>query len=312
MKLKIYSYSILFIILSSTINSHSQNLTIEETLEYIEKLYNETNYNKTVIRHGEKINQRIEFNIDNDGYLISKSYLTGKLDNTSYYNELGFTTTAHLNDLNSKIKTSNSGGKTIIEIPCKYQNCITYQFKKSQKNYRDEWSFFVTQEYSAKKLVKALNYLFSLVEIRNFNRDENDPFSLENESLNKKQDIALTDNYGTYTLPVNIGGIINHFTLDTGASETTINSKLEKKLISNGAIKKENYLADGLYRIADGSIISQRRLILKEVVIGDLVIKNLIVSVGNSNSPLLLGRNFLDKFNNWSIDNESKLLTLNN
>lgn len=305
-------YLILLIVLFS-IEIQSQQLNIQETLNYIETLYNEANDNKSVLRDGKYVNQKNTYEINNDGIFIKKSYLTGTINRVNYNGDLGYTTKVHLNDLNPEISAYNSKGRTIIEVSCKYQNCISYQFQNSKKNYRNELRFFVTQEYSAKKLFKAIKYLLSLSELENFNRDKNDPFAnLKAKYENKPEIINLKDNNETYSLSINISGILNDFILDTGASETTISSTLEKKLISNGVIEKDLYLTDGLYRIADGSVITQSRVKLNDVRVGNLIVDNLIVSIGNSNSPFLLGRNFLDKFNNWSIDNDKKILKLNN
>ena len=44
--------------------------------------------------------------------------------------------------------------------------------------------------------------------------------------------------------------------------------------------------------------------------VGNFTVKNLIISVGDENSPLLLGKNFLDKFETWTIDNSKKTIKL--
>ena len=82
-----------------------------------------------------------------------------------------------------------------------------------------------------------------------------------------------------------------------------INQALERKLINDNILKKEHYLTPALYRIADGSIIEQRRLIIPSVTIGDFTIENVHASVGAGNVPLLLGKSVLDKFSKWSINN---------
>ncbi|WAC02976.1 retroviral-like aspartic protease family protein [Lacinutrix neustonica] len=95
-----------------------------------------------------------------------------------------------------------------------------------------------------------------------------------------------------------------------GASEISISLNLEDDLISKGLLKKEDYIESGLYRIADGSIISCRRIIIKELKVGNFTIKNVVASIGFKESPLLLGKSFLDNFKKWSIDNDLQLLIL--
>jgi len=44
--------------------------------------------------------------------------------------------------------------------------------------------------------------------------------------------------------------------------------------------------------------------------VGDIVLENVVGSVGSSNSSLLLGQSFLGRFKSWSIDNAKHELVL--
>ena len=79
-------------------------------------------------------------------------------------------------------------------------------------------------------------------------------------------------------------------------------------LMSNGTIKKENYLTPALYRVADGRIIEQRRLIIPHLTIGNFTVENVHAAVGVGTVPLLLGKSVLDKFSKWSINNLTSTL----
>ncbi len=168
-------------------------------------------------------------------------------------------------------------------------------------------------KYSAEKLLNALNYFFTLamnnvLEQRSY---DNDPFAPGNynphatsiKSTLSNSSIPLEKQGGVYHIDVTIGTTIEKFILDSGASEVLINQALERKLINDNILKKEHYLTPALYRIADGSIIEQRRLIIPSVTIGDFTIENVHASVGAGNVPLLLGKSVLDKFSKWSINN---------
>lgn len=81
------------------------------------------------------------------------------------------------------------------------------------------------------------------------------------------------------------------------------------ELVNKGFLKKEYYVSNGLYKIADGSIVICRRLIIPELTIGGFTLKNVNATVGNGDI-LLLGKSVLDKFKSWSIDNLKKALKL--
>ncbi len=141
-----------------------------------------------------------------------------------------------------------------------------------------------------------------------------DPFVLKkSQSISKNGNspskVILKKENGVTSLSVTVGGkITSKFILDSGAGECNISSELEKKLIANGIIKKTDYLVNGLYKLADGSIVENRRVKIPKMKIGNKTVSNVIVSIGTSDSPNLLGQSFLNKLDKWSIDNSKKTL----
>lgn len=302
--------SILLCLITSII--YSQKLTIEETLTYIENIENKYTIqdifldNETLMPDY-SIKKKVEYIFDKHNGTVSKStYTTQRGVRTNLY-----TQSFHINDINKKLYNSNSGPS----LTCRVNNCI--EIKSYHKNkYGNSLVIDIKQEYEINKVKLAFEYLFSLFDKLKLERDKDDPFAQfekENEvsfKNSKKDIIYLKEQNGTYRIPIIIGGISKKFVLDSGASDTTISSKLEAQLIKNGTVDKENYLNNALYRIADGSIISQRRFVLKTLKVGNFTVKNIIISVGNEDSPLLLGKNFLDKFETWIINNLNKTIEL--
>ncbi|MBC7749245.1 MAG: retroviral-like aspartic protease family protein [Methylotenera sp.] len=141
-----------------------------------------------------------------------------------------------------------------------------------------------------------------------------DPFLKKphNANIVKRQSkVLLIPENGIFKLNVTLGnGFLSKFVLDSGAGECSISSDLEKKLISENVIKKSDYLENGLYKLADGSIVENRRVRIEKIKIGTKTISNVVVSVGPPGSPNLLGQSFLNKLNNWSIDNSKNLLII--
>ncbi|MBK8310438.1 MAG: retroviral-like aspartic protease family protein [Chitinophagaceae bacterium] len=166
-------------------------------------------------------------------------------------------------------------------------------------------------------LYHGLKYLVSIAKEqipKEVDEVVDDPFLkreniLQNQAKKTESKISLIEENGVFSIKATIGGkVLTKFILDSGAGECNISSDLEKKLIENGIIKNTDYLNSGLYKLADGTIIENRRVKISKILIGNKQIKNVIVSIGPSNSPNLLGQSFLNKLDSWSIDNSKKIL----
>jgi|TARA_R110002051_G_scaffold230597_1_gene292586 aspartyl protease family protein len=290
---------VLILLLLITYASFSQKLTVEETLDYIEKIHNEHNKFKN---HPNGLLVR-KYEIKSDGFLKVTCYVGNKITSVE---------TAHLNDFSNNVELINDYNSFRVKINCSNRNC--FFIKSTPERYENQYEFHFAQEYYAKKLFNAVKYFVALIDESNYERDTDDPFAnFNNASVDENYQsskISLTEKNGTFGIMVSLGNVDEEFTLDTGASETTISNVLEKQMILNGSISQKDYLPEGLYRIADGSIITQRRILLKELSVGPYSVKNIVVSIGNEKSPLLLGKNFLDKFKSWSINNREKSLEL--
>lgn len=317
---------ILFLFLFKN-TSYSQQLTIEETFKYIENIENV--YTGYMLNIPERIKINTKYSLSNDGILSSGTYYIDEKSGDIIDFEKGTLTinkrsknlnnntislsnvvSVNVNDLKREIKYDNKS--SFIEFICKTNNCFTLN-----GHYRnDGLDIFVQQEYQALKLIKAVKYLFSLIDEKEFARDLDDPFlSTANTKIvssNKSKFIKLTEINGVYQIPVKFGALNKKFVLDSGASDITISSSLEKELLKNGLVNNKVKLADALYRVASGEIISHRRILISQITVGDFTIKNVIASVGNENTPLLLGKNFFENFKSWSINNLDKILQLNN
>lgn len=318
MKLKIF---ILFILIFPKVNS--QELSIDETITYINSKFVNGQYKIELKEDG-------EFNFTE----FMPDYFFGKLDyqeiqkrklSNSYQMKSFCTQKISVSDI--KLKNRGFvGDRFLNQIFCPNNNdvCVsTLIFDITGKVIRNSiGGYFEIPSYNKDtndKLYNALNYLISLAEKDSkYKTNDNDPFANKNfkknfeittENTNSNK-IPLTNYNGVYKIWVNIGNLKEQFILDTGASEISLSQNSEEELISKGIIKKEDYLESALFRIANGSIVSCRRVNLKQIKVGNFIVKNVIASIGVSEAPLLLGKSFLDKFNKWSIDNNTQTLTL--
>lgn len=288
---------------------NSQSLNFQETKNYIDN----------ILKNG-------NIYLDRDGTL-SINYIAyeigGKVNKVSQFNTA---------DIKFGSIEPYSTGDYGITIKCiEKHNCIKSSYSyidipSYQKNESENWIPMYPKDGSkiyAQKLRNAFEYFVDLAKEQGYKRsdDDYDPFAPKNYS-SKESKITSDDGFNNeairlekrnnvYYIDISINGLSEKFILDTGASDVTLNEEVERDLISKGLLKKEDYISSALYRIADGSIVSNRRLIISKLKIGKFIVENVKANVAKSNAPLLLGKSLLDKFPSWSIDNQNMTLKLN-
>lgn len=97
---------------------------------------------------------------------------------------------------------------------------------------------------------------------------------------------------------------------DTGASGVHISLLELQTLLKNGQFSEAECIGTSLSQIADGSVVKNGLIILREVSItDDIVLTDIEATVAlNQDAPLLLGNNVLDEFSSIEIDNENKTI----
>lgn len=116
---------------------------------------------------------------------------------------------------------------------------------------------------------------------------------------------------GTYEVPCTINGLPLKFIFDTGASDVTISSVEANFMLKNDYLSEKDFKGSRRYITADGSITDGAVVCIKEVLVGDVVIKNIEASVvKNQKAPLLLGQSVLERFGKITIDNENSVLII--
>ncbi len=133
----------------------------------------------------------------------------------------------------------------------------------------------------------------------------------------KKEDIVGSDEFtelnlkelpnSVFTVSITVDGVIRNFVFDTGASEMIIDSDLERELLLNGSIGRENYLEKRPFTLANGDKVTAQMIRVNNVRVGDYVVNNAVIAVIDR-GDLLLGTGFLKKFKNWSLDSQNKLI----
>lgn len=130
------------------------------------------------------------------------------------------------------------------------------------------------------------------------------------KTQNTTEVVQLYSSGGVSILKANISGEEREVILDSGASDVSIPNELEEALLAKGVISEDNYVEEGLYTIADGSVVLSKRFIAPYIIVDGIVAKNVLCSVNQSEDIILLGKEFLDRFKSWKIDNELNQLIL--
>lgn len=116
---------------------------------------------------------------------------------------------------------------------------------------------------------------------------------------------------GVKYLDVSInGGITVKMVLDSGCSDALISVAEANYLYQKGVFTASDILGVGQSQIADGSIVENMVVNLREVVIGGkIVCHNVRATVSeNSDAPLLMGNDVLDRATSYEVDNVNQVI----
>jgi clan AA aspartic protease (TIGR02281 family) len=115
---------------------------------------------------------------------------------------------------------------------------------------------------------------------------------------------------GTFEIPCDINGLPLQMIFDTGASDVTISSVEANFMLKNGYLSERDVKGKRYYQVANGQLSEGTVITLREVKVGDAVLRNVDASVVNSQkAPLLLGQSAMERFGTITIDNiNNKLL----
>ena len=132
-----------------------------------------------------------------------------------------------------------------------------------------------------------------------------------NDVLETLSEVEMKKVYsGVYEMSCSINGLPLTFIFDTGASEVTISSVEASFMLKNNYLSKEDIVGKEYFSTATGEIREGTKIRLKEIKIGNAILRNVEASVvHNQQAPLLLGQSVLERFGTITIDNiNSKLI----
>lgn len=116
---------------------------------------------------------------------------------------------------------------------------------------------------------------------------------------------------GTFEIPCDINGLPLQMVFDTGASDVTISSVEANFMLKNGYLSERDVKGTRYYQVASGELNAGTVITLREVKVGDAVLKNVEASVVKSQkAPLLLGQSAMERFGTITIDNINNKLII--
>ncbi len=122
--------------------------------------------------------------------------------------------------------------------------------------------------------------------------------------------VPFIERGGVKFVNVTVNGFGFEMIFDTGCSGTLISIAEANYLYQKGYLVKEDILGTSQSQIADGSIVENMVVNLKEVILdGKIRCVNVQATVSsNNNAPLLLGNEVLNRVAAYAVDNENKTI----
>jgi clan AA aspartic protease (TIGR02281 family) len=115
--------------------------------------------------------------------------------------------------------------------------------------------------------------------------------------------------HGTLAVPVSIDGAeTRFFTVDSGASMLVMPEADTEPFMKSGP---SGYQGMRQIELANGTMVMARVYTLRSVKVGGREVKDVVAAVYPGQGPRLLGQSFLKRFKSWSIDNDRRVLVLN-
>lgn len=130
-------------------------------------------------------------------------------------------------------------------------------------------------------------------------------------SANAQTTIKMEQNGGVFYVPGEINGLPLKFIFDTGASNVFISLTEAAFMLKNGYLESDDFSEVAYSQIANGEIVENAKVLLKEVKVGPISITDVTAMVNYSlEAPLLLGQSAIQKLGPIQLDGD-KLIIVN-
>ena len=125
--------------------------------------------------------------------------------------------------------------------------------------------------------------------------------------------IQLEKEGGVYIIPnVKVNGVPLRMIYDTGASDVSLSLTEAKQILKHGQLDANDFIGVEHYRIANGDITEGFKVLIKEIEIDGIKLKNIEASIVINDAPVLLGQSVLEKLGITQFDPKNHTLTILN
>ena len=119
--------------------------------------------------------------------------------------------------------------------------------------------------------------------------------------------IEMTPQGKVYSLPGKVNGLELNFIFDTGASDVYLSMTEAIFMLKNGYLTKNDFTGVSYSQIANGDIVENTTVVLREVEIGGIKLPNVTASIShNLDAPLLLGQSAIQKLGPIQLDGKTR------
>ena len=126
-------------------------------------------------------------------------------------------------------------------------------------------------------------------------------------------EVPLGENGGVYTAPVTVNRSVTlDFLVDPGAGVVVIPQSVLRRLINEGTVTRGDIVGVGVAETADRTLYEAAHVRLRELQVGDNVVRDVTAAVAPGLTQPLLGQTFLKRFASVTFDNRRRVLILSN
>lgn len=122
--------------------------------------------------------------------------------------------------------------------------------------------------------------------------------------------IQMEEYGGVYRIPCKVNGAKMKLIFDTGAEKVCLSLSMANYLYDNDYITDEDIVGSGTSTVADGSIVDHIKIIIKDIEIEGVHLRNVeAVVIDGQNAPLLLGQSAIKKLGKYSISGNKLIIS---
>ena len=127
--------------------------------------------------------------------------------------------------------------------------------------------------------------------------------------LSAQVTIQMEKDGGVYKVPCNVNGVKMKFIFDTGASTVCMSQSMAQFLLDGDYLSPSDIKGTGQSVIADGSIVNHAVIVLRDIEIAGLHLRNIHATIiEGQNAPLLLGQTAISELGRITIDGNKLII----